>query len=537
VKKRISIEPKRSFSLCLTALLTMVSPGSCLAAGTLSPIADPMGGLETPLVALAPVSSFESLFAATGVAESVDKPVLNSLQKASLDASNRDILKILVSMQRLNTVFRMASTKQPKWRQARQTTYVETNGSCTLYGTIDAMRLHYANIDNPATDYTIKTVQESNGSVLRTVTTKVDDLHKVRPALSQSIQEPQVVGNCVNLCGDVFELGANAVRWRQLRTEGLDSRSYRKRILSLQEELKNAFDKRQLLQRELPEGSQDAIVSEDESRLQQDLRALLLHEYAQYHSSSSKLHWFQNAAYSLDFAKNATGAIGGIIAIEGNHLQRARWSGGAAVFTTISGGLTLMIPFAGRVAGNWASTVDRHIVNRDYGNVVKASTRDITEDQAKLAQSLKQLPADSPTSKSSYLRAFGYEEIAHNVRDHEENLKRLIERGKKATIENFIYGGIVGSTKVSLGVCGILSGYRYYNSPWLASRLTAAGNTSYTAGTAFGVIENYRVVSMQHFSNNRLREQQLLPSQLYEQRIQRLDSLDTKMKSAEPPSI
>jgi hypothetical protein len=537
VKKRFFNESKRFASLSLVALLAMLCPGPVLAADAPLAIANTPGGLETPLLASAPPSNFESLFAATGISESADKPVLNSLQKASLDASNRDILKILVSMQRLNTVFRMASTKQPKWRQARQTTYVETNACSTLYGTIDSMRLNYANIDNPALAYTITKTREANGSVLTTVTTKVDDLHKIRAALSQSVQEPQVVGNCVNLCGDVFELGANAVRWRQLRSAGLDSSSYRKRVVALRIELEKAFDKRQLLQKELPQESQDAIISEDESRLQADLRDLLLHEYAQYHASSSKLHWFQNAAYMLDFAKNSTGAIGGIVSIEGSHLGRPRWTGGAAIFTTISGTLTLMIPFAGRVAGNWASTVDRHVVSKDYGKLVAKRTRDISEDQAKLAQAMKLLPADSPGTRGTSLRAFGYEEIAHNMRDHEENLNRLIERGKKVTIENFIYGGIVGSTKVSLGVCGILAGYRYYTSPWLASRLQAAGNTSYTAGTGFAALENIRVVTMQHLSNNRLREEQILPSQLYAQRLGRLDVVDNKMKNASPPAM
>ncbi len=398
------------------------------------------------------------------------------------------------------------------------------------------MRLHYANIDNPALTYTIKNTREANGSVLTTYTTKVNDLHRVKAALSQSVQEPQVVGNCINLCGDVFELGANAVRWRQLQHVGLDSRSYRKRMVALRVELESAFDKRLLLQRELPEGSQEAIISEDESRLQEDLRALLLHEFSQYHSSSSKLHWFQNAAYMLDFAKNSTGAIGGIISIEGSHLNRARWSGGAAIFTTISGTMTLMIPFAGRVAGNWASTVDRHVVSKDFGKVIAEHNRDITKDQAKLTQSMKQLAPDAPETNGISLRAFGYEEIAHNMRDHEENLKRLIERGRKVTIENFIYGSIIGSTKVSLGICGILAGYRYYTQPWLASRLQAAGNTSYTAGTAFSIIENTRVVTMQHLSNNRLREQQLLPSQLYTQRLGRLDVVDDKLKSASTSS-
>lgn len=532
MKISIFTSARTSAALCLVALLSNFSLGASLAAGA-----------ETPV----PVSNFDSLFAATGIAESAirtetDKggtPSLvsglgmSSLQRASLDASNRDILKILVSMQRLNTVFRMASTKQPYWRQARQTTYVETNSGCTLLGTIDAMRLHYANIHAPITTYMVSKIFESNGSVLTTVTAKTAAARKIRPALSQSIQEPQVVGNCVNLCGDVFELGVNAVRWRQLRASGLDSSSYRKRVIALRIELERAFERRDILQRELPEGSPEALLSLQEARLQEDLRDLLLHEYSQYHSSSTKLHWFQNAAYMLDFAKTATGATGGIISIEGNHLRLSRWSGGAAVFTTISGTLALMIPFAGRVAGNWASTVDRHIVSRDYGKILTASTQDIATDQANLASSMKQLAPEAPANRNLFSRAYGYNELAENMRDHEVNLRRLVKRAKSATVENFIYGGIVGSTKVSLGVCGILAGYRYYNRPWLASRLTAAGNTAYTAATGFSFLENIRVVGTQHYTNNRMKEQQLLPSQLYAQRLGRLDNVDSKLKSAE----
>ena len=449
---------------------------------------------------------------------------------ASIYSLDREILKTLVKIQRLSTSFRLASTSQPSLRQWRQSIYVETNSGCTISGTIDAMRLNYPNIHRPATVFSITKNTDSSGHVTEQLTSKLADPRRIRPALSQSVQEPQVVGNCVNLCGDIFELSSNAHRWFQLKDMGLDSKSYRLQVLAIKADLDAQLDRREQLERALEATAQERKVLECEGRLQRDLRDLLMVEYGQYHSSAIRLHWFQNAAYGLDFAKNSTGAAGGIVSIEGNHLRLAKWAGAAGLLTTTSGLLILVIPFAGRVAGNWAGTVDRRIVNRDYGETIAKNTSDARRDRTALIESLAQLgQPESAASKDRLVRLYAYSQLCDIMKDHEANIKRWRAGAKRATIENIIYASITGSTKVSLGVCGMVAGWHYYNSPWMESRLQAAGNTAYTCGTTFSLLENARVLYENEVTHYRLQDEHLLPSQLYKSRLDKLQMVERKL--------
>lgn len=465
----------------------------------------------------------------------------STFASANLDETNKQIssatervLKKLIEIQRLNTLFRSESTKQPRLRQWRQSLYVETNSGCTMGGTADAMALHYPNIHRPATFFEVDKKVSSTGAVKFFLTSHVADPRRVRPAFSQGIQEPQVVGNCVNIAGDIFELGANATRYLELKKLGLGCSGFRKRILALRDEVDTMISARDSLVRSLPPGTPELAMALAEGRLLRDFRDIIMIEYTQFHSSAIRLYWFQNAAYVLDFAKNSTGAIGGIISIEGSHLRRARWGGTAGLFTTISGVLILVIPLAGRVAGNLAGTVDRRTVTRDFGASIASNTDDAVRDFLALKR-LTRVPtsgSDAAVSAAAMglhpeysTRLRIYEGLCLMMRSHETNIERYLRQAKRATIENVIYGSTVGSTKVTLGICGMLAGWRYYTKPWIASQLLAAGNTAYGSGTGFSIFENTRVLTTHLIDENRQRSENMLPGQIYRARLSTLDEM------------
>ncbi|HEY9755855.1 MAG TPA: hypothetical protein V6C97_11880 [Oculatellaceae cyanobacterium] len=454
---------------------------------------------------------------------------------AAVHSLDREIIKSLVEIQRLNTQFRIASTSQPRFRQYRQSTYVETNSGCTIGGTIDAMRLNYPNIHRPGTLFSVVTDKSATGVVTARLTSKLATPRRIAPALSQGVQEPQVVGNCVNIVGDMFELSLNGNQFLQQRKSGIDSWSFRRRVLAMASDLDAKIARRHDLARTISKTSLEGRMLATEGHLQHDLRDLLLIEYSQYHSSAIKLHIFQNAAYLLDIAKNGTGAAGGIISIEGNHLRLPKWSGSAALLTTISGTVILTIPFAGRVAGNWAGTVDRRIVSHDYGRTIAKNTSDAFSDRSQMINCLAEAAREDLDPglnlKDTYTRLFAYSQLCDIMNDHEVNVGRLLERAKRALLENVVYAGVTGSTKVALGVCGMIGGWHYSTSPWMVSRLSAAGNTAYTAGTAFSLAENLRVLYSQQLTANRLRDEHLLPTQMYRERLNMLDAVDRKMKN------
>jgi len=325
----------------------------------------------------------------------------------------------------------------------------------------------------------------------------------------------------------------------KLKGDGQSPGEFRKKLLVLRQKVDADLEARDVLARQLPEGTAASAIALAEGRVLRDFRDIMMLEYSQYHSSAVKLYWFQNAAYLLDFAKNSTGAVGGIISIEGSHLKRARWGGSAALFTTISGALILAIPLAGRIAGNWAGTIDRHTVTRDYGAAIASNTDDIVRDYVALKRLTRASSNDLATSASDMglspgmsTRLRTYEALCNMMRSHETNIERYLRQAKRTTIENVVYGSTLGSAKVTLGVCGMLSGWRYYTKPWIASQLQAAGNTAYGAASGFAIFENARVLTTHVIDERRLRSENLLPGQIYQGRLNVLDELSNNLDRA-----
>jgi hypothetical protein len=110
-----------------------------------------------------------------------------------------------------------------------------------------------------------------------------------------------------------------------------------------------------------------------------------------------------------------------------------------------------------------------------------------------------------------------------------DNLQRENKLAKSTTIENVVFGTVVGSSRISQGALGMVGAWHYFNQSWMNSRLVAAGATAYGAGTAFNILETARVRADAQLSSQRLKKQHLLPSQVVQDRINTLDAMERSL--------
>ena len=451
-------------------------------------------------------------------------------QSGNLDELTNHVIAKELELQKLNAHFRMESTRQPRWRPWRQFVYSETNAGCTEAGLIARMALSYPYMKRPATIYKLSTVTKSSAGKVRKVVKITASLSKAPRPNAQLVERgaaTQMIGQLIGAAGDIFELSSNVVSSIKDRKHGFDPRTYARKVDRTSKELDELLAQRDEMLREptTPFSTHELELANAEGTILHDVRDLTLLQYAQYHSGARKLKFFQNAAYVMNITKNAAGAAGNMVNLESTHLSQPKLAGTASLLTLVAGAVIVATPVVGRVSGNLAGLVDRRIVSKNFVNVQSHEARTFADHRQVFAQLLSQ--ADS--SSDVLARAHIYDGEEKLLLAQQGNLQREHRLAKSTTIENVVFAGVVGSTRISQGVLGMIGGWHYYNKPWINARLTAAGATAYGAGSLFNILETARVRTSAEIGSHKLKTQHLLPSQVVQDRIDSLDSMENTL--------
>ncbi|HEY9777550.1 MAG TPA: hypothetical protein V6C81_27550 [Planktothrix sp.] len=447
---------------------------------------------------------------------------LDSPDPSPLENINNTILTKELELLRLNTQFRIESTKQPKWRRWRQFVYSETNASCTEASLIDRMVTSYPFMQKPPTLLSITKTTNTQGKVVTKATEKMAKAASPRSSLVEGAAEASMIGQFIAATGELFEISSNLNTYRQAKKLGLDPGSYRKQVCDSTAELDRLLKTRA----QIIEGSKTSEIATAEGRVLQDIRDIAVSQYGQYHSAALRLRFFQNAAYLASITKNGVGAAGNVVNIESTHLHNTPLGGTASLLTLVAGVVTVATPVFGRVSGNLAGLVDRRTISKDFNQSEAAETSTLARDTQQFKLALKS-GDKSPSSMVQRSNIYDKEKEFLNAEDG-SNVRELTQ-AKHTTVENVVYGTIVGSSRIGQGVTGMIGSWEYPNQKWVAARLTAGGATSYGAGSAFNILETARVRLSDEVHTQRLAKQGLLPSQLLKQRLDGLEQMEKSM--------
>ncbi len=498
----IPLSTERSLALILTAILLIRQ-------------------FYLPVVAI-PFYLDDSIHPADSLADDKNHSVpvqLAAVPGSAVDELTRKVLGKELELERLNTIFRQQTMLTNPWRQRRLFAYGETNSSLTLAGLILAMPPQYQ-VASEKTRPSIK-----SGTII-----KPHSSPSQRNNLRAAARLP-LIGNSIGTGGDLLELGLNFVNYCSLRKKGLNPSAYRKRVHKLHAEIDNLIEQRRMALTAVADFSgEDRTVAEAEGKLLRDLRDLYLLEYVDYHSGCKKFWLVQNGAYLTDLAKNMTGGAGNILGLEGYHVRRANLFGAGGLLTLISGVIILITPAVGRVTGNISGLTARDIVSQEAADVHTSTIGAYSADY-------RQFLAinDNRSTSTDYGRAVSNRRSLYADQEkimfmRNQYLKKEQKEARGTFFENVVYAGIVGPTKMTNGLMGMIAGWHYPQSASTAAKFYAAGSTTYTAGVSFSVLETARLWVVFEGSSWKLRHSDMLPSNHYKTRLLLLDNMDTLLK-------
>jgi hypothetical protein len=195
------------------------------------------------------------------------------------------------------------------------------------------------------------------------------------------------------------------------------------------------------------------------------------------------------------------------------------------VFTIASGAATLAIPVGSRLIAR----INSEAFERKYfpelknvGNIAMQEFGMMTEyehELDKLVTLAKKLESN-PSFSGPYNRLYVY--VHQNVlfSNQESVALREIRQDLNTTLETYTIAASGGTTKIASGVTGLIGGYNYYDKAIPANKLVAAGSTVYCSGTAAQLLEVIAAKARQEIKQSKLRQNNLLPSQLRKQRLE-----------------
>ncbi len=488
------------------------------------------------------------------------EPTASDDPLARIDRLSRLIIEKETDLERLNTVFRMKTTRVSRARQRRMFAYSETTSAMTLTSQIIQMRYRYklareklpkgnlrfdtednlpdnAELAQEQVELKNESPAEQKQAANEAAQTGLTGLPfqngKIRSRLALA-NKVQLVGQIIGGSGDLIEMNINLINYLKLRHERLTPAHYRQQVYRLCEELDDLIAQRNKAIGEAALSAEDQALIEIEGKMLLDLRSLIVSEFKQFHAATHRFWVYQNCSYILDLMKNSLGSTGNIISLVGNHKRLPRMQGSAGIFSILSGAVVIVTPTVGRATGNISGSAARRLVpNRLRGTEVK-TLEQFSSDRQELARMLSRA-SNSNTDANRYAELLARRAGAFGTAEkfiRQVNQAQLAEKKKAraSLIENVTFAGLVGPPRIGNGITQVLAGWRYYTDPPLANKVLAAGATAYASGASINLAETARLNLLFEYRNWRQIKTHTTNKDQFNSRLKLLDEIKAQSR-------
>lgn len=426
-----------------------------------------------------------------------------------LEDSTRKILLKLIELERFNLNYKLNVAKQGRWKGWRYFTFVEANSAVGLSGYLVGLTERTQNFRTP---------QKLNNTVLK------------------SGNVAGGVGQVIGAGGSAIELGINAYHEIETHMKGYAPRAARRRVGGICNEINALFAEREKLIQALNTEcgtTKYELLARAEDPVMLDMRDLSLDEFERFHSSARRLLAFQQSLYTIDIARNTTGALAnqyGYLALQTGNRHNNTIAG---VFSDVSGSLTLLNPYVSRGIGKLVGEYHKHCL----AGVMKASKHATVEQLARDLENLKNV-ANTPELEQAdlpVLRCALYSEHESGVRKQIQLADRELRAGVLAATENVISGTLVGGAKIAGGgVLFNIAGVRFPKNGKRTNIYLGTANIIGTSAASYSVLDNARIQIKREIDYHRLKKKHRLPGQIIKDRLAQLDEMEKNLQSPAP---
>lgn len=406
-----------------------------------------------------------------------------------------------IELERYSLKYRLANSKQPRFRRLRYFAGQETGAACGLA-------------------FEIVTMEETRKG-------KRNPLEISKPALKRGLTTA-MVGSTIAGASSALELGANVAHGLKMRRDGYGSKAANEFISSHLKEIDRLLAEREALVASQPNhpAHERAVV---EGKVLACMRDAFVQEYAEFFANTRGYHAFQNTFFLLNTGYNTISAVAAGYGLAG--VSQTKYNGTSNILFIVAGALASASPAISTATGIMIRKCSKRSLQKKLNETKDFNLSDLTEQQRLLEQMLPGAQGSLMPSLPATARAAMYTQSNQLFQKQFNSETKTARHLEKVALQTSELGPVIGSTLMTQGILGTVGFYKYPKQPRKQLALTYDGAIVGTVGTSLAVVGNAAWLLMSWSYERRLKKQNRLPSQLIEQRLQHLDELQTTVSA------
>jgi len=446
----------------------------------------------------------------------------------------RRAIQKLIEFERLNTYFRVETTRQSKWRRLRTFLANEQLSAGVAAFTLIYMYETGRSLSRGVlfnTVITVNSVKEPIVGRLHHVTTR-GNFFSIPP---NNALEAAWYGTfpffSIAIAMESFELMQNIYNDIKVHKRGLDPASSKAKAIALRDEIDKLLVEREAAAKGTASSAQEQEVMSAEGKLLHDMRDMELDEFGRYYSAAKRARPAQNAYYGTEIAQRSVSLSAAIVGLVAQQRLELTTFGCFGILLTISAILQPCTPLAAILTNKiQKARAEKQLQGVLVGQQIH-SVEEMNADRKKfedLALANTQYPAYGsriPIYKMGNDNAT--ESVALSKRE-EDAARRLF---KTALLLKSFSGGMLGAA----GIVAMMTFAPITN-------LRHVYDIGFTFSLLEEIVEWYGVVdgplryAYREHQDSVSRRQGLLPGQVLERRVNNLDRMEANVSGKVVPA-
>ncbi|MBZ0186486.1 MAG: hypothetical protein K8F91_09585, partial [Candidatus Obscuribacterales bacterium] len=390
---------------------------------------------------------------------------LSGTVSADYEKSNHlanQLLKKELELLKLNTDFRILTTKQGKWKRWRTFAYNMGASAVSFSGITTISAENWRTWRKPA---------RANRTVL-----------KAGPILL-------LIGHCIGLSGALIEGTLDKHEEYQNWKKGLSPAAHTEKVLTLKKEIDDLYKEREtLLAASTSLNKEQKELALAESKVLKGIRDQGLIEYANFYIRARKRAVARDFEYLNTIGITTTGgfqgSLNGLMSVEKRDRKYAQAAG---LGFLESGSLIVLAPWMSKGTQIVTGKIVKKNIKKKLGDMGDTSLEKLTDNLDDLK---KQEIYTEKSQRPKYIekRLAAYDAARQVFSDQSQFNAGEKKKGDSAWRERVLFNTIVGGTKMAWGTNLAYGGFRYAGksvktNPRNFSKFVAIGSTCYVAGT------------------------------------------------------
>ena len=434
-----------------------------------------------------------------------------------IETIDRDLIVKIFELERLNTYFRIESTKQSKWRKWRTLISEETAAIGVAAGTLVAVEQSLRSLH---TGYKFHVVKFGPALVF----TKY-----FRPPGNIVLEHAYVTalpGVWFSVFQEAFELGQNYFSDWKAKQKGFDPTTTKIKAKQLQDQIDVMLTQREGLVASASITAPEKELANAEGKVLHDMRDITTQEYKNYYIGARKIRCYQNMFYLMDLGEKITGVMSLQCGLEAVRRNKLKFNEGFGVLQATSAFLVVLTPIFAKMYSNYRGKCAEHNVDKDI-HTTPATTAEVFDADRKHLQDMYlatgssrgQTMLNNLIARDSLYRTEGenfYALQAMRNREKAEEHKAFVDALKIRSV------AFVGKMAYAVNV-GFILGDGRQTAPRKITELIVAGTIPYEVVLDMSIYNKASTAVRGYKAEQALKSKNELPGQIYRARLERID--------------